>query len=511
MVGKRDSRSRKTSLRLSFTIDDEGLALLGDFSFDLTSSVVSVESDGADSGFSTPESFSPLPETVYFDEAALHELTAVSGQDLLKPLQLLAAPTSLSDLPPMPMFDFNHFQLGDICEQIDVAGAADFIGLHVDSAHDFLADLALGTAAWDPSLLLQGTSSLLLSNPPTSLSLGSHTTTATAGMAPGAAVSATSQSIRPAMVDNAQGSTSEDEEDEIDVVTVEEETTTALAPTPATTAATLNTTLAARMVPSVSALAAVAKPEPVQQMPIVAAALEAQPLASTVSAMDVDIATVAAVAHTVSLPAVSAAPAAATTTTVPVATAAAAAAPAPASSAAASVPATVTGLPPLSSISMSPLMFASGSYKAGASTAAAAVATATTTTASPAASRSSTSLGNKYHPYASLASSAAAAAAANNAHTPKRNTERKRQLHNELERKRREDLNNVFNALGDVVPDLTGPGKNGQPTQTQILQGATDHLRYLKDNHAELCRQREAALSHQAALRARLMELTATA
>ena len=64
MVGKRDSRSRKTSLRLSFTIDDEGLALLGDFSFDLTSSVVSVESDGADSGFSTPESFSPLPETV---------------------------------------------------------------------------------------------------------------------------------------------------------------------------------------------------------------------------------------------------------------------------------------------------------------------------------------------------------------------------------------------------------------------------------------------------------------
>lgn len=91
-------------------------------------------------------------------------------------------------------------------------------------------------------------------------------------------------------------------------------------------------------------------------------------------------------------------------------------------------------------------------------------------------------------------------------HTPKRNTERKRQLHNELERKRREDLNTVFNQLGEVIPSLT-VGSKGAPTQTQILQGATHLLRSLKSDQSHLAAQREAVLLEQSRLQAKLNQL----
>jgi hypothetical protein len=91
-------------------------------------------------------------------------------------------------------------------------------------------------------------------------------------------------------------------------------------------------------------------------------------------------------------------------------------------------------------------------------------------------------------------------------HTPKRNTERKRQLHNELERKRREDLNSVFNQLGEVIPSLT-VGSKGAPTQTQILQGATHLLRTLKVDKSHLAAQRESLLLEQSKLQARLSQL----
>jgi uncharacterized protein (DUF3084 family) len=91
-------------------------------------------------------------------------------------------------------------------------------------------------------------------------------------------------------------------------------------------------------------------------------------------------------------------------------------------------------------------------------------------------------------------------------HTPKRNTERKRQLHNELERKRREDLNSVFNQLGEVIPSLT-VGSKGAPTQTQILQGATHLLRTLKVDKSHLAAQKESLLLEQSKLQARLSQL----
>jgi hypothetical protein len=91
-------------------------------------------------------------------------------------------------------------------------------------------------------------------------------------------------------------------------------------------------------------------------------------------------------------------------------------------------------------------------------------------------------------------------------HTPKRNTERKRQLHNELERKRREDLNSVFNMLGDVIPSLS-VGSKGAPTQTQILQGATSLLKSLKSESTQLATQKDALLSEQSRLKARLAQL----
>lgn len=138
---------------------------------------------------------------------------------------------------------------------------------------------------------------------------------------------------------------------------------------------------------------------------------------------------------------------------------------------------------------LTPLSFATSSAAIATSPADSMMDISTPSTSSAASSRSSTPNKNRAHPYG---------------HTPKRNTERKRQLHNELERKRREDLNSIFTVLGDVVPALNTSSK-AAPTQTQILVGASEYLRELKDNAARLHQMRQEALAESARLQARLM------
>lgn len=140
---------------------------------------------------------------------------------------------------------------------------------------------------------------------------------------------------------------------------------------------------------------------------------------------------------------------------------------------------------------LAPLPFASSTSATIATSPADSMMGVSTPSASSAASsRSSTPNKNRAHPY--------------NGHTPKRNTERKRQLHNELERKRREDLNSIFTVLGDVVPALNTSSK-AAPTQTQILVGASEYLRELKDTAARLHQVRQEALAESARLQARLI------
>lgn len=90
---------------------------------------------------------------------------------------------------------------------------------------------------------------------------------------------------------------------------------------------------------------------------------------------------------------------------------------------------------------------------------------------------------------------------------PKRNSERKRHLHNELERKRREDLNLTFFRLGELLPNLkTG---TSQPTQVHILQGAALHIRELKEKQTQLVSTRASLQTENQRLQERLRELQA--
>lgn len=433
---------------LSLSLVDEGLGFFADFAD------FSPENDGADSGVSTPEVFSPLHESFMFDDDLAN--TAGTFNDLLKPFAFGPTP-SLPELPQIPL-DLGNFPLDDLCAQLDIAGAADFTGLLVDDATSILNDLVLGPV-WDPKLLAQNVSLLML-HPPTTFSVSSE---------PFAA----SSSINPTLVDNVQQQSSEDEEDEIDVVTVDD----------------------------IDAIKNPVKLEPQTLQPPPSPIQQQQPQLSTPPTPSTPPTSLSAVDAT----------SISTTTT-------------PSALGTALPPTLVTppplhGLPPLAALNhmgnqggLPPLMSFPGAANFGS------ISSGASTNGS---TRSNTPNGNKYHPYALQHSSGSA-------HTPKRNTERKRQLHNELERKRREDLNMVFNALGDVIPDLhninnnsngspNGNGTNGAPakgsapTQTQILQGATDYLQHLKETHAELMRQKEEAIAEQAALRARLLELTGQA
>lgn len=107
----------------------------------------------------------------------------------------------------------------------------------------------------------------------------------------------------------------------------------------------------------------------------------------------------------------------------------------------------------------------------------------------------------------------AASAAANGAMKsragpyPKRNSERKRHLHNELERKRREDLNQTFFRLGDLLPNFQNA--NTQPTQVHILQGAATYIHELKERHAQLLSTRATVQQEGQRLQERLRELQA--
>eukprot|EP01134_Creolimax_fragrantissima_P003458 CFRG3458T1 len=87
---------------------------------------------------------------------------------------------------------------------------------------------------------------------------------------------------------------------------------------------------------------------------------------------------------------------------------------------------------------------------------------------------------------------------------PKRNSERKRQLHNELERKRREDLNSTFNCLGEVIPTLKA---SGTPTQLQILKGAAVFLAELKERNGRLTLSKDQLTNENVRLRERLEAL----
>ncbi|KNC84539.1 hypothetical protein SARC_03242 [Sphaeroforma arctica JP610] len=84
---------------------------------------------------------------------------------------------------------------------------------------------------------------------------------------------------------------------------------------------------------------------------------------------------------------------------------------------------------------------------------------------------------------------------------PKRNSERKRQLHNELERKRREDLNSTFNHLGEVIPSLKA---SGTPTQLQILKGAAVYLAELKERSQRLTSSKDQLRAENSRLQERL-------
>lgn len=90
---------------------------------------------------------------------------------------------------------------------------------------------------------------------------------------------------------------------------------------------------------------------------------------------------------------------------------------------------------------------------------------------------------------------------------PKRNSERKRHLHNELERKRREDLNQTFFRLGDLLPNFQNA--NTQPTQVHILQGAATYIHELKERHTQLLSTRATVQQEGQRLQERLRELQA--
>eukprot|EP00123_Amoebidium_parasiticum_P015339 comp22912_c0_seq1/m.36250 comp22912_c0_seq1/g.36250 ORF comp22912_c0_seq1/g.36250 comp22912_c0_seq1/m.36250 type:complete len:350 (-) comp22912_c0_seq1:981-2030(-) len=64
----------------------------------------------------------------------------------------------------------------------------------------------------------------------------------------------------------------------------------------------------------------------------------------------------------------------------------------------------------------------------------------------------------------------------------------KRDMHNTLERKRREDLKASFDALRWALPNLDPNDK--QPKQVTVLDGAADHIRVLRERHRQLLEAR---------------------
>eukprot|EP00123_Amoebidium_parasiticum_P005994 comp17052_c0_seq1/m.15783 comp17052_c0_seq1/g.15783 ORF comp17052_c0_seq1/g.15783 comp17052_c0_seq1/m.15783 type:complete len:378 (-) comp17052_c0_seq1:436-1569(-) len=99
---------------------------------------------------------------------------------------------------------------------------------------------------------------------------------------------------------------------------------------------------------------------------------------------------------------------------------------------------------------------------------------------------------NRYTPYARPAG-------------PK-DPDHKRHTHNLLERRRREDLKTTFDMLSAVVPEVAN---DARVSKLQILQGATDQIRRLRDMGCHAVAVREALRNENAMLMERLRQMRA--
>lgn len=91
---------------------------------------------------------------------------------------------------------------------------------------------------------------------------------------------------------------------------------------------------------------------------------------------------------------------------------------------------------------------------------------------------------------------------------PEEGPECKRNVHNVLERKRRNDLKYSFQVLRDSVPDLKG---SERAPKVAILKKATDCIHNLRNDDENLTKQKDILMQKQIALRRKLMSLQESA
>eukprot|EP00123_Amoebidium_parasiticum_P012243 comp21216_c0_seq1/m.28855 comp21216_c0_seq1/g.28855 ORF comp21216_c0_seq1/g.28855 comp21216_c0_seq1/m.28855 type:complete len:418 (-) comp21216_c0_seq1:522-1775(-) len=84
---------------------------------------------------------------------------------------------------------------------------------------------------------------------------------------------------------------------------------------------------------------------------------------------------------------------------------------------------------------------------------------------------------------------------------------RKREMHNLLERKRRDGLRDCFASLAEVLPELEKEEGTNLPAKVAVLQAATDKLRELKEINSKYRAELETVREENVALRKRLSEL----